>query len=179
MSETKLRIRIYTVADFYEEENWLREEHQKGWKLTKMTPPCFYLFEKCEPEDVIYRLDYKNSTGTDDYMQMMQDYEWEYFAQCIGWLYFRKPASRITTENEGELFSDNASRIDMLQHVIRTRMLPLLIIFLCCVIPNTLKSFDNEFGTIFTIFWVIMFVIYALIFIHCGRKLWILKKDLE
>lgn len=56
MSETKVKIRFYTIADFNEEEIWLRKEHQSGWKLVKMVPPCFYHFEKCQPEDVIYRL---------------------------------------------------------------------------------------------------------------------------
>ena len=64
MKDTKTMLRFYTIADFREEEIWLREEHRNGWKLTKMRPPCFFRFEKCEPEDVIYRLDFKNSSET-------------------------------------------------------------------------------------------------------------------
>ena len=82
MSETKVKIRFYTIADFNEEEIWLRKEHQSGWKLVKMVPPCFYHFEKCQPEDVIYRLDFKNNGENADYMQMMKDYNWEYFEHC-------------------------------------------------------------------------------------------------
>ena len=96
MSETKVKIRFYTIADFNEEEIWLRKEHQSGWKLVKMVPPCFYHFEKCQPEDVIYRLDFKNNGENADYMQMMKDYNWEYFEHCVGWLYFRKPDPMVT-----------------------------------------------------------------------------------
>lgn len=179
MSETKLRIRFYTIADFNEEEFWLREEHKKGWKLTKMVPPCFYHFEKCVPEDVIYRLDYKNSTESDDYMQLIHDYGWEYLGKCFGWLYFRKSASDVTNENDGEIFSDNASRSNMIQHILKTRMLPILIIFLCCVIPNALRAADGGVGAAFTIFWGILLGLYIFLLLHCGLKLRALKKDLE
>ena len=57
---TKTVTRFFTIADFIEEEKWLREMHNQGWKLSKMTPPCFFTFESCEPEDVIYRLDFRD-----------------------------------------------------------------------------------------------------------------------
>ncbi len=71
MNETKLKIRFFTIADYIEEEIWLRKMHNEGWKLVKMVPPCFYKFEKCEPEDVIYRLDFKDNTENPDYMKIM------------------------------------------------------------------------------------------------------------
>ena len=67
-------VRVFTIADYEEEEAWLRNQHKDGWKLVKMIPPCVYLFEACEPEDVIYRLDYRNSRQTDEYMQMLKDF---------------------------------------------------------------------------------------------------------
>ena len=105
----KIKIRFYTIADYEDEELWLRRQHQNGWKLVKMTPPCFYTFEECEPEDVVYRLDFKNGEQTEEYLQMLRDFGWEYFFHLFGWLYFRKPASAAKTEGEEELFSDNAS----------------------------------------------------------------------
>ncbi|NLK98343.1 MAG: DUF2812 domain-containing protein [Epulopiscium sp.] len=179
MGETKLKIRFYTIADFKEEEIWLREEHKKGWKLTKMVPPYFYHFEKCPPEDVIYRLDFRNNKENEDYMQMVQDYGWEYLGHCVGWLYFRKSTSSITNENDGEIFSDNTSRANMISHIMKTRMLPLLIIFLSCVIPNALKMFDSAVSAVFTVFWSLMLVLYIYLLVHCSLKLRALKKDLE
>ena len=45
--------KLFTIADYEEEELWLREQSRKGWKLVKMVPPLFYTFEQTEPEDVI------------------------------------------------------------------------------------------------------------------------------
>lgn len=167
----KTLVRFFTIADYEEEEIWLREQHKSGWKIVRMTPPCFYVFEACEPEDVIYRLDYKNSSQTPEYMQMLADFGWEYCAQCMGWLYFRKPAWDAASEEDGELFSDNASRVDMVSRIVKTRLLPLAVIFLCCVIPNLLRSYSGPFGTGFGIFFGVMFVIYVFLIVHCGRKL--------
>lgn len=170
----KIKIRFYTIADYEDEELWLRRQHQNGWKLVKMTPPCFYTFEECEPEDVIYRLDYKNGEQTEEYLQMLRDFGWEYFFHLFGWLYFRKPASAAKTEGEEELFSDNASRVEMAEHVTRTRLIPLMVIFLCCVIPNLINAMNGVMGrlsTFFGLFFGVMFGIYLFTIIYSGIKL--------
>ena len=171
----KTVIRFFTIADYEDEEVWLRKQHRSGWKLVKMVPPCVYVFEDYRPEDVIYRLDYKNSKQTEEYMQMLQDFGWEYITECFGWLYFRKPADEVEAEADGELFSDNASRVELVSKVVRTRLLPLAIIFLCCVIPNFARAVDGELGGGFGVFlgWFFgaMFIIYVFLLVHCGIKL--------
>ena len=176
MSETKTMIRFFTIADYEDEEIWLREQHRKGWKLQRMIVPCFYIFEACTPEDVIYRLDYRNNEEDSEYLQLFRDYGWEQFARCMGWLYFRKSASEIESEEDGEIFSDDASRVELVDHVVRTRMLPLLTIFLCCVLPNLFRSLDEGFATGMTVFFGVMFLLYLYLFIHCGFKLRHLRK---
>ena len=170
----KTMIRFFTIADFAEEEVWLREQHKSGWKIVKMTPPCFYTFEACEPMDVIYRLDFKNNEQTGDYMQMLKDFGWEYFERCMGWLYFRKPADEAEAEGDGELFSDNASRLEMVSHIIKTRLLPLAIIFLCCVVPNLLNAVSGRlspFSGVFSALFGVLFVLYVYLIGHCAVKL--------
>lgn len=170
----KTWIRFFTIADYEEEEQWLRKQQQNGWRLASMTPPCFYVFEACEPQDVIYRLDFKNNDQTGEYMQMVNDFGWEYCAKCMGWLYFRKPAGDSETDGEDELFSDNASRVEMVGHIIRTRFVPIMIIFLCCVLPNLFRYMDGSiggFGSFLGIFFGIMFLIYVYLIVHCGLKL--------
>ena len=93
MNDRKTVIRFFTIADYEEEEVWLHDQHKNGWKLLKMIPPCFYIFEKCVPDDVVYRLDYKNNTENDGNFQIFVDYGWEYIGRFVGWLYFRKPLS--------------------------------------------------------------------------------------
>ena len=181
MAETKTMIRFFTIADYEEEEIWLREQHRKGWKLARTTLPCFYTFERCEPEDVIYRLDFKNGEEKDDYFQMYRDYGWEYFNACAGWLYFRKRAAEVTDEADGELFSDGLSKVEMVKKLVYSRILPLLLLFFCCILPNLTMSLSGLFpGSAFLgFFFGLMFGLYLFLFIYCGVKLSKLKKKYE
>ncbi len=178
MNSTKTVIRFFTIADYEEEEIWLRHQHKNGWKLLKMTPPCFFTFEKCASEDVIYRLDYKNNEETGNYYQIFRDYGWEYIGRCVGWLYFRKPSSESDSEQDREIFSDNESRIELINHVIKTRLLPILIIFLCCVLPNFFRSIatNDSFATVFTVFFFAVTLLLLYLLVYCGLKLRKLRK---
>ena len=173
MSDKKLIIRFFTISDCEDEEIWLRQKHKSGWKLINMIPPCFYVFESCTPEDVVYRLDYKNNTENSDYFQLFQDYGWEYFNRSLGWLYFRKPVSETDTEQDVEIFSDDVSRIDMVDHIVKTRMLPLIIIFFCCVLPNFIICLNESdpLADFLTILFALLFLLYLYLFLHCGLKL--------
>lgn len=175
--------RFYTIADWKEEENWLREQNKKGLKLCKLNPPVSYVFEETEPEDVVYKLEYKNAKADLDCSQMYKDYGWEYCGTCFGWNYFRKPAAQINSENEGELFSDNQSKLEMIQNIIRTRMLPLVCIFCCCLVPSLSNLISMEHKLIFDFILTgilgVLFFLYLYLFIHCGLKLKKMKKELS
>lgn len=178
MGNKKTVIRFFTIADYEEEEIWLHNQHRNGWKLVKMTIPCFFTFEKCIPEEVAYRLDYQNNSETENYYQLFRDYGWEYIGRCVGWLYFRKSLSRMDSKHDGEIFSDNESRIDMINHVVKTRLLPILIIFLCCVLPNFIRSIEtnDSIATVFTVFFAPITLIYIYLIVYCGLKLRKLRK---
>lgn len=178
MSNKKTMIRFFTIADYEDEEIWLRQQHKSGWKLMKTVAPCFFVFESCTPENVVYRLDYKNNTESSDYFQLFQDYGWEYFNRCMGWLYFRKPVSETDTEQDVEIFSDDVSRVDMVNYIVKTRMLPFLVIFFCCLLPNLFKSIDGSlpFANGFTIVFTVLCLLYLYLILHCALKLRKLKK---
>ncbi len=80
MAEIKRFTKIFTIADYEEEKKWLENQHAKGWRLIKIMMPFFYTFEKTEPENVIYQLEYKEADITDDYLKMYEDYGWEFLA---------------------------------------------------------------------------------------------------
>lgn len=178
MKTTKTMIRFFTIADYEEEEQFLRKQHQQGWRLTHCTIPCFFHFEACEPKDVVYRLDFRQKdVDKGVYFQMFSDYGWEYLDSCACWNYFRKAVSE--TDKNPEIFSDNASKLELIQRVIRQRLIPLVIIFLLCVIPNLGRTMDEEFDTwnhFFTGFWLVMFVIYLYLIIHSIRRFNRLKR---
>lgn len=73
--ETKTVFKYFTIVNHEKEEEYLRSMHKDGWKLKKVSGFCMYHFEKCEPEDVIYRLDY-NREGIrhkSEYTKMFED----------------------------------------------------------------------------------------------------------
>lgn len=49
----------------------------KELKLSKLFPPVGFMFEETEPEDVIYKLEYKNAVAEFDCNQMYKDYGWD------------------------------------------------------------------------------------------------------
>ena len=58
MGNTKKEFKWFTITQYKQEEEYLSSMHRRGWKFTKVIFPGFYFFEKCEPENVTYRLDY-------------------------------------------------------------------------------------------------------------------------
>lgn len=128
----------FMIPDYEKEEEYLRDMHKDGWRFTHVTLPGFYHFEQCEPEDVVYRIDFNPQTAGKkrEYIRMFEDYGWEYMQDLNEFSYFRKPAAEAVTEAETEIFSDNASKVDMMRRVFAKRMIPILVIFLCCVLPN-------------------------------------------
>lgn len=175
--------RVFTISDWMDEENWLREQSKKGLKLVKLNPPIDFVFEETEPEDVVYKLDYKNTPAAKEYKQMYLDYGWEFCGSCFGWNYFRKPAKQVNMDKDGELFSDNESKLNMLEKIFKTRYYPLIVLFLCCIVPNLLNFSHRDSHSIFDLvifgLLIILFFLYIYIIVYCGRKLKQIRKDLS
>ena len=176
----------YFLTDYEKEEEFLREKHKSGQRLTKVSLPCFYYFEECDPEDVIYRLDFNPQSNEDreSYLQMFRDYGWEYLQDLNEYSYFRKSA-KDTDQADLEIFSDDLSKLDMLKRIFMKRMIPVLVIFLLCVIPQMTNIAacmisGNFSGKVITwwafIIWVVLFGIYSCILVHCGIGFYRLKK---
>ena len=132
MKETKTCFRFFSIMDYEKEADFLRKMHKKGWKFVKVSLGGFYGFEACEPEDVVYQLDY-NPDGVkhqNEYLQMFKDCGWEYLQDFAGYSYFRKPVSEM--DGDESIFCDDESRLDMATRVIRGKGIPLLVILLHC-----------------------------------------------
>lgn len=169
---TKRECKWFTISQYEEEAVYLREMHKQGWRLTKVTFPCFYTFEQCAPEDVVYQLDY-NQEGIQqkaEYRQMFADCGWEYMFDFVGYSYFRKPAAAM--QGEEEIFCDDESRLEMLKRVIVGRLLPLLILFCGVVIPqlmmNLMRADTNIWAAFFVGVYVAILVLYIAIFARMG-----------
>lgn len=181
MKDTKTKLKWFTIPEWKKEQDYLRQQHKSGWKFVKVNFIGFYHFEKCEPEDVLYQLDY-NPEGIahkDEYVQMFRDCGWEYLQDFVGYSYFRKSASEMNGDEE--IFCDDASRMDMIKRVFKGRILPLLVVFFLVILPNIYMQsrIDTLVNHIFTGVFVTMFVVYIALFIWFGVQFWKYWKSLR
>lgn len=179
MNERKIFTKAFLLPDYLEEEKWLCEQEKAGWRLVKMIPPCFYVFASCKPADVVYQLDFEDNKDGDAYHQMLRDYGWEYVTRCNGWLYFRKPAEKITREEDGRLFSDRESRILMIDRIVKTRLLPLCAVFCLVLIPCLflMLRIQDPLSTAIAVILGLLFLLYVYVILYCFLRLRKLKRD--
>ncbi len=175
--------RLWTITDYEKEEQFLKDQHRKGWKFTRYLIPGFYLFDRCEPGEVVYRVDFDNAAEREksEYLQMYRDYGWEYVSEANRFRFFRKPADS-TEKKENEIFSDDESKLEMIDRIFRRRMIPFLCVFLFCLLPQLFIQYMMwlEYGRIaqkvLTVIFCVLFVLYMWLFIHCGRGIRRLKR---
>jgi len=163
---TRKELKFFSISQHEKEQEYLRSMHKSGWKLVKTTGLGMYHFEACEPEDVIYQLDY-NAEGLankDEYVQMFEDCGWEYIQEFVGYSYFRKPASKGSDRDE-EIFCDDESRAQMMERVFKGRLIPLLVIFFVVFIPQFFTNMTTRKNVGITITLGVMLVAYISIFV--------------
>ena len=74
-------------------------------------------------------------------------------------------------QGEETIFSDDASRLDMLQRIIKGRLLPLLPIFLLLVLPNLLRplsAYSTPVEYALLAMFLFLGVVYTFIFVYFG-----------
>ena len=190
MMEKKIVYRIFTIADYEREALYFREMHAKGWKLRKVSYSILlfvvkYTFEKCQPEQVSYQLDFYPMKKSDraSYLQLFKDCGWEHITDFNGFSYFRKLHSGIESDAEFEIYNDAAGKLAMVNRILRLRLVPVLLL-LAIHIPFLLKLLNrsNTFDL-----WkflavgldIFLSLILLLIVSYIGWKLWHEKKKLS
>ena len=90
-----------------------------------------YTFEKCQPEQVSYQLDFypMEKSERTSYLQLFKDCGWEHITDFNGFSYFRKAHSEIESDAEFEIYNDAAGKLDMVKRILIMRMLPILLLF--------------------------------------------------
>ena len=188
--EKKVVYRIATIADYDREALYLRKMHAEGWKLKEVTYSNLvvavkYTFEKCQPEQVSYQLDFypMRKSYRASYLQLFKDCGWEHITDFNGFSYFRKLHSEIESDAEFEIYNDAAGKLAMVNRILRLRLVPVLLL-LAIHIPFLLKLLNrsNAYGL-----WsflavgldVFLFLILLLIVAYISWKLWHKKKELS
>ena len=134
--EKKVVYRIATIADYDREALYFRKMHADGWKLKEVTYSNLvvavkYTFEKCQPEQVSYQLDFYPMKKSEraSYLQLFKDCGWEHITDFNGFSYFRKAHSEIESDAEFEIYNDAAGRLAMVKRILTMRILPILLLF--------------------------------------------------
>jgi hypothetical protein len=153
-----------------EEEKWLGEMHQQGWKLVKI----FFRFQfvYAQPEKVIYKRDYQpglKKNEREEYIKLYGECGWEYVTKQGDVYYFR------IAEHEAEvpdLYTDMESKVEQVK-----KQFKLMVIAYGIICLNTISS-------LFHIFDGLPWYRFLLVFGHVAGiiglwKLWKKRKMLE
>lgn len=168
--EKKVVYRISTIADYDKEALYLGEMHAKGWKLkevsySNLVVAVKYTFEKCQPEQVSYQLDFYPMKKSEraSYLQLFKDYGWEHITDFNGFSYFRKVQFEIESDAEFEIYNDAAGKLAVVKRILIMRMLPILLLFLALLpvfskFVSGASSFSWELFLIFIIDCVLLII---------------------
>ena len=179
--EKKVVYRISTIADYDREALYLGEMHAEGWKFKEVTYSNLvvavkYTFEKCQPEQVSYQLDFYPMKKSEraSYLQLFKDCGWEHITDFNGFSYFRKLYSGVESDAEFEIYNDATGKLAVIKRILIMRMLPILLLFLA-LLPVFSKfvtgasSFRWEVFLIFIIDWVLLIIFVIQISYICWR----------
>lgn len=107
----------FFIWDFDKEEQWLNEMAAKGLCLVS-TGFCKYEFEDCTPGEYRICLQLLEKSPRNPEMQKYIEFLEQTGAEHVGsftrWVFFRKKAA----DGDFQLFSDNASRVKYLTHML-------------------------------------------------------------
>ena len=166
--ETKQEFRYFTITEYDKEQQYLTRRHKEGWKFVEVTGIGQYHFEKCEPEEVVYQLDYNQEGNINqaEYTQMFADCGWEYITTYVGYSYFRKPVADM--KEEEEIFFDDSSKLDMMKRIFKGRMTLMFITFFLFLAWQflILHFFEGTFFIIVATILRVMMILYAFVTVH-------------
>ena len=190
MMEKKIVYRIFTIADYEREALYFREMHAKGWKLRKVSYSILlfavkYTFEKCQPEQVSYQLDFYPMKKSEraSYLQLFKDCGWEHITDFNSFSYFRKAHSEVESAAEFEIYNDATNKLDMVNRILRLRLVPVLLLLAIHIsLLFMLLDRSNRFDL-----WkflvvgldIFLSLILLLIVAYISWKLWHKKKELS
>ncbi|CTN61885.1 hypothetical protein ERS070042_00575 [Streptococcus pneumoniae] len=190
MMEKKIVYRIFTIADYEREALYFREMHAKGWELRKVSYSILlfvvkYTFEKCQPEQVFYQLDFYPMEKSEraSYLQLFKDCGWEHITDFNSFSYFRKAHSEIESDAEFEIYNDATNKLDMVNRILRLRLVPSLIL-LAMHMPFLFILLDRSNTFDLWKFLVVgldifLSLILLLMVVYISWKLWHKKKELS
>lgn len=184
-NDIKRVVKVFQLVDYEKEEKFLCGMHAEGWRLVD-TNGFKYTFERCEPEQVVYRIycsDLKDDR--ENLTTLFRDYGWEYLLSVQSHSYFRRPAEGLSAA-EQELFSDAETRMSIVRRMIFAKVGLLVFLLILIIVPNVLrftgivrKGSEGAWGVAMLITYSLLLLIYLCYIGHAVRGYYRLKKKYQ
>jgi len=183
--DIKRVFKVFQLVDYEKEEKYLSEMHATGWRFVD-TNGYKYTFERCEPENVVYRIYCSNlKEDRENLTTLFRDYGWEYLLSVQSHSYFRRPAEGLSAE-EQDLFSDTETRMGIVRRMIFAKVGLLVFLLILIIVPNILrftgivrKGSEGKWGVTMLITYSLLLLIYICYISHAIRGYYRLKKKYQ
>lgn len=120
-------------------ERWLESMAREGLHLKRIgCLRTLFIFERGEPAEVTYRIDFQLWRIDQNYLQLFQDAGWERVDHLLGWQYWRVPAGKAAV---AEIFTDVESMSRKYKYLILLFMIPLVV-----QLPYTVMRIHDRWG---------------------------------
>lgn len=105
------KFKLFFAWQHREEEAWLNDMAEKGYRLVSVTYP-YYHFEEEKEKEWVYRLaSFGVGEEVQDQIEFYESCGFDHVGKCVMWHYFEGEKSDLISN---ELFSDSESEMDML-----------------------------------------------------------------
>jgi hypothetical protein len=125
MTQVVRKIRWFWDDADHAIERWLESMARQGLHLRRIR--CLrtlFIFERGEPAEVSYRIDFRLWRADAHYLQLFQDAGWERVDELLGWQYWRAPAGTVRV---AEIFTDVESMSRKYKHLIMLFVIPIVL----------------------------------------------------
>lgn len=107
IKEYKRVWRLYTVADYDKEEEWLNDMAAAGWNFVRVQGGCRFTFRRGTPGEYIYKIDMVERSDSDDVKESYYNRLTASGVRIVGdhqdWLYLEKRAADGPFDAKDEL----------------------------------------------------------------------------
>lgn len=169
--DSKRVFRLFAAWADENEEAWLTGMARQGWHLVELGVFGRYKFERGEPRNEVYRLDFKTGDrDRDHYLQLFADAGWQHVGAMGGWQYFRKEAE---TGEAPEIYTDAASKLQKYGRVLLVLVifLPIFMTMLVAVGSN-----PSPFMRVVELLAALLMILYAYAMVRILLRILQLKK---
>jgi hypothetical protein len=137
------KFKFFSPADYEKLEVWLREQRKNGLALQSAMVPGIFTFEKCEGENVIYKVEFllKNTDEIKNYYELYENNGWKFICKNPFFNFFVRPANSPET---GEPIATNEIRVEMLSNVLFNRLGIIDVLLLAIIVALSRPFFEGN-----------------------------------